>query len=177
MNELKMSEQGYPFQFFTEEAFHAGQVINYVVNAYCDTLQYSNEFVVSPDFISINSSHLYTLGLTGRIVKLGEDHIDLFHTQEDNARIRALAKAYDGDLEKVTDTYLYEHLKIGPSDEARDVFKADIQTVLNLTHMFYINASSSFPTLNMMMHKNGPDLVSDKNIDSLFKNIPIGRVW
>ncbi|PGQ88230.1 hypothetical protein [Priestia megaterium] len=174
----KLQESKYPFLFFPEEAFHAGQVVNYIANSYVNVLEATREEVITPDSISMRDYHTSMLGLVGRVVKLGEDHIDLFHTEAHNQYIRELAVKHNGDLLKVTDEYLNQDMVLtGLSNEMRELLNHDIRKALNMTNMFYMDSQVPYGSLQFFKNEEDQALFSDSNIDRLFHNVPIKRVW
>ncbi|MED4068697.1 hypothetical protein [Priestia megaterium] len=174
----KLQESKYPFLFFPEEAFHVGQVINYVTNSYVNVLEQTNCEVVTPNNISMRDKYITTLGTVGRIVKLRENHVDLFHTESHNTIIRDLAVKYDGDLARVTlDFMKREALAVELTNEQRELLNHDIRVAFNAARIFYLDSEEPYHSLQFMNGQDGGSVFTEQNVKKLFRNIPIKEVW
>lgn len=175
MQYLINRNEDYPFKFFTESAFHKEQVVGYITHAYEELTH--QETVMRPNSISHKDIRTFTLGKIGRIVKLGEDHYDLFFDESHNEYIRQLAEKHNGDLLKVTDEYLEIGSFMSVSNDMAKLFEHDIRTVFERENMFYLNSSIPFDSLWFFQQEGQVAPFCEENLNKLFMNIPIVRVW
>lgn len=165
----------YPFKFFTEAAFHKEQVAAYIVQAYAELTEI--ETVMRPNSISHRDTFTFTLGKVGRIVKLGEDHYDLFFDETHNDLIRHLAEKHNGDLIRVTEEYMDIGMPISISNEMAKLYEEDIRTLFLRENMFFLDSSVPFDSLWFFQKEGEVSPFCEENVNKIFKNIPIVRVW
>lgn len=174
MNHLTNRNQGYPFSFFTEKAFHREQVINYIVEAYT---QLSHHYpVIQPNTISHRDHFTFTLGTIGRIVKLEEDHYDLFFGEWENERIRELSQHHNGDLIKVAEDFL-EQGSVSLGAEKLMLFEKDIKTVFEMENIFYVDSDIPYDSMLYLRRSGDGHPFSEENFKKIFRNFPLVQVW
>ena len=174
---LIMRKKEYPFVYFPEEAFYKEQVVALV----CQSYEYEIEggaLVVQPQTLSIRDVYSITLGKIGRIVHLYEDHEDMFYDGRLNDFIRDLAVEYNNDLIKVLEEFMRRSaFGIALTSDMSKAFEQDIKKVFETENMFYLDTKVPYDSL-YFFHKEG-ELAPfcDENIDKVFRNLPIVRVW
>ena len=169
MSYLINREEDYPYKFFTEAAFHEGQVVNMIFKAYEELTP--KEEIISPKCVVFKSPDLAVLGQIGRIVKLGENYEDLFFPYELNEKIRDMDEKFEGDLIKVKEELRKKgfFISTGLMDE---MYEQDIKTCFDRHHIFYLDEDAPYYKLRYEDEINGNYI-----LNSSLKNIPIKRVW
>ena len=178
MNQLMVNDNGYPFLCFPENAFHKGMVVTLVSRSYEKEIGSGKTPVPQPHIVAMSDIFLVTLAKIGRIVHLGEDHNDLFFDSAANEAIREKAAKYNNDLIRVTKEYMLMSKGGLPADlETFNMFEADIKKVYDSEHMFYLDSSIPYASMQYLRTEGEESPFSEENIRKFFRNIPIGRVW
>ena len=165
---IKRTDEGYPYNFFTEAAFHEGQVMNMIMQAYEHLTP--KEEVLSPKVLMYREPSLTLMGQIGRIVKLNENYEDLFFDYEMNDKVRELSELYNGDLIKVKDALAARNVAFSLS-LTEDLLEEDIRTCLERHNVFYLDHEEPYQYLQYGEER------SILYLSHCLKNIPIKRVW
>lgn len=175
MNYLRKKNDDFPFVFFTKEAFHRDQVIGYIAETYAQITEQKGG-IIYPNLIAYKDLFTYNLAKIARIVKLGENHYDLFFDDDDNDLIRELAQENNGDLIRTTEEFMNQSRFLSQDNESQKLFAQDIQTAFESENMFYLAGSVPYESLWFFRDTDTVPF-SEENVKRLFRNMPIVSVW
>ena len=175
--QLITRKDGYPFVYFTEKAFRKEQVVSLITKTYELELEAGVTPIAQPHNTAMRDTFLLLLGKVGRIVHLGEDHVDLFFAHSTNEYIRELAIDYNNDLIQVTEQLMASGIAIGADKAMMDAFEQDIKTVYDTEYMFYLDSAIPYDSMRFFAKEGDPSPFCEANIRRFFRNIPFVRVW
>lgn len=179
MNQLS-KDYSYPYLYFNQAAFPKEEVFEHINTVYeYESHGYYEGFPISSGKISRNS-YLYFLGMYGRICTLDEVYdigpISGWHPEHFTNAILDLHERCDGDfvamMEYTPDMYQVDQ-------ETTDKLRGDVAKALDEQHVFFVNSEIDYHALVSMREYYDIDghPFAKENIDKLFRNIPIVRVW
>lgn len=167
----------YPFEYFTEEAFYAKQVMGYVYNNYEEALdQYGFPIVSVGEVSRVDGSHLFKKAAVARICMLGEDYPNpLFGGSGYSDEIRRGFDALNGDVEEVASL-----IDIFPiSQSCQEVYTRDLSRALNMMNVFHLHSSLDYRSLGFFSSMDNGEAhpYSKESKDKILINTPITGVW
>ena len=179
-NQLQTLNNGYPLKFFPAKDFDKDFVFDYIYSAYEAYQERGREPIVSSGLISKGPVELFQAGVVARICTLNEDFPEsLFFPQQLNEMIRDMYENFNGDVWSIVN----ELERINPAfpidQRLEELFREDIETVLNLMHVSHLADAGTYSGLKMfkIMRPDGEAFSSDLVIEALFENNPIVKVW
>lgn len=184
-HQLRTMDEGYPYLFFTEKAFHREQVTNYITGRYIDLAEYFSERdIFSLGDIQSHAVDLFKLGVFARISVLEESMNEGFMWDESmDVVVRQFCEETNGDLMRAVERFekFYSTFPMNPT--YRQLFEHDIQKALDTKKVFHFSLDIPFDSLWYFAHKISKDADFDghplapENINRTLRHIPLIRVW